>query len=73
MALWNQCSINFSHVSCGVLYLLTRIELGLDFTGGVVSEVQVDHRITSSELTPLLEAGLGQKSVLWPVKARGAG
>lgn len=29
---------------------------GLDFTGGVVTEVQLDRRITSSELQPLLNA-----------------
>ncbi|MCE2595769.1 protein translocase subunit SecF [Motilimonas sp. 1_MG-2023] len=34
---------------------------GLDFTGGVVSEIQVSQQITNSELSPLLEAGLGQK------------
>ncbi|WP_197715845.1 protein translocase subunit SecF [Vibrio aphrogenes] len=45
-----------------VFFIFSRgLNWGLDFTGGVVSEVQVDHRITSSELTPLLEAGLGQK------------
>lgn len=34
------------------------LNLGLDFTGGVVSEVQLDSRITSSEIEPLLKAGL---------------
>lgn len=34
---------------------------GLDFTGGVVSEVQLDPRITSSEIEPLLKAGLNQE------------
>ncbi|WP_434340819.1 protein translocase subunit SecF [Motilimonas cestriensis] len=34
---------------------------GLDFTGGVVSEIQVSQQITNSELSPLLEVGLGQK------------
>ncbi len=34
---------------------------GLDFTGGVVSEIQLSQPISSSEISPLLEAGLGQK------------
>ncbi|MCW8328530.1 protein translocase subunit SecF [Photobacterium sp. SDRW27] len=34
---------------------------GLDFTGGVVSEVQLDPKITSSEVEPLLNAGLHQE------------
>lgn len=34
---------------------------GLDFTGGVVSEIQLSQQISSSEMSPLLEAGLGQK------------
>ncbi|MGF1762777.1 protein translocase subunit SecF [Aliivibrio kagoshimensis] len=34
------------------------LNLGLDFTGGVVSEVQLDSRITSSEIEPLLKEGL---------------
>lgn len=33
---------------------------GLDFTGGVVTEVQLDSRITSSELQPLLNAAYQQ-------------
>ncbi|WP_064607683.1 protein translocase subunit SecF [Photobacterium sp. J15] len=33
---------------------------GLDFTGGVVSEIRLDSVITSSEITPLLDAGLHQ-------------
>ncbi len=34
---------------------------GLDFTGGVVTEVQLDRRITSSELQPLLNAAYQQE------------
>lgn len=34
---------------------------GLDFTGGVVTEVQLDKRITSSELQPLLNAAYQQE------------
>ncbi|NBI55363.1 protein translocase subunit SecF [Photobacterium alginatilyticum] len=34
---------------------------GLDFTGGVVSEIQLDPAITSSEIEPLLQAGLNQE------------
>lgn len=33
---------------------------GLDFTGGVVTEVQLDRKITSSELQPLLNAAYQQ-------------
>ena len=33
---------------------------GLDFTGGVVSEIQLNNQITSSEIEPLLTAGLKQ-------------
>ncbi|MGL4712044.1 MAG: protein translocase subunit SecF, partial [Shewanella sp.] len=33
---------------------------GLDFTGGVVTEVQLDRKITSSELQPLLNAAYKQ-------------
>ncbi|MGF1759226.1 protein translocase subunit SecF [Photobacterium sagamiensis] len=33
---------------------------GLDFTGGVVSEIQLNSNITSSEIEPLLKAGLKQ-------------
>jgi preprotein translocase subunit SecF len=29
---------------------------GLDFTGGIVSEIQIDNKITSSEIAPLLDA-----------------
>ncbi|ABN62729.1 protein translocase subunit SecF [Shewanella baltica] len=34
---------------------------GLDFTGGVVTEVQLDRKITSSELQPLLNAAYQQE------------
>ena len=34
---------------------------GLDFTGGVVTEVQLDKRITTSELQPLLNAAYQQE------------
>ena len=34
---------------------------GLDFTGGVVTEVQIDRKITSSELQPLLNAAYQQE------------
>lgn len=34
---------------------------GLDFTGGVVTEVQIDSKITSSELQPLLNAAYQQE------------
>ncbi|QYK10138.1 protein translocase subunit SecF [Shewanella mangrovisoli] len=34
---------------------------GLDFTGGVVTEVQLDRRITSSELQPLLNSAYQQE------------
>lgn len=34
---------------------------GLDFTGGVVTEVQLDRKITSSELQPLLNAAYHQE------------
>ncbi|MGR3970255.1 protein translocase subunit SecF [Shewanella sp. 1180_01] len=34
---------------------------GLDFTGGVVTEVQLDRKITSSELQPLLKAAYQQE------------
>lgn len=34
---------------------------GLDFTGGVVTEVQLDSRITTSELQPLLNAAYQQE------------
>lgn len=48
---------------CVALFFITTrgFNWGLDFTGGVVSEVQLNPHITSSELSPLLEAGLGQK------------
>ncbi|MDT3294371.1 protein translocase subunit SecF [Shewanella sp. SP2S2-6] len=34
---------------------------GLDFTGGVVTEIQLDRKITSSELQPLLNAAYQQE------------
>ncbi|MCU8021579.1 MULTISPECIES: protein translocase subunit SecF [unclassified Shewanella] len=34
---------------------------GLDFTGGVVTEVQIDRKITSSELQPLLNSAYQQE------------
>ena len=37
------------------------INWGLDFTGGVVTEVQLDKRITTSELQPLLNAAYQQE------------
>ncbi len=37
---------------------------GLDFTGGVVSEVQMNSQITSSEITPLMDAGFNQEVVV---------
>ncbi|HBV76781.1 MULTISPECIES: protein translocase subunit SecF [Vibrio] len=48
---------------CVALFFITTkgFNWGLDFTGGVVSEIQVSPKITSSELSPLLEGGLGQK------------
>lgn len=48
---------------CVALFFITTrgFNWGLDFTGGVVSEIQLNPHITSSELSPLLEAGLGQK------------
>ncbi|MGO2342599.1 MULTISPECIES: protein translocase subunit SecF [Vibrio] len=48
---------------CVALFFITTkgFNWGLDFTGGVVSEVQLNPHITSSELSPLLDAGLGQK------------
>lgn len=33
---------------------------GLDFTGGVISEVQLDPAITASEITPLLQSAMEQ-------------
>lgn len=33
---------------------------GLDFTGGIVSEVQIDSKITSREIAPLLDASFKQ-------------
>lgn len=33
---------------------------GLDFTGGVVTEIQLDHRITASEIQPLMTAAYQQ-------------
>lgn len=48
---------------CVALFFITTkgFNWGLDFTGGVVSEIQVNPKVTGSELSPLLEAGLGQK------------
>lgn len=44
-----------------VLLVATKgLNWGLDFTGGVVSEVQLSSKITSSEIEPLLKAGLNQ-------------
>ncbi|WP_299017999.1 protein translocase subunit SecF [uncultured Photobacterium sp.] len=44
-----------------ILMIATRgLNWGLDFTGGVVSEIRLDSAITSSELIPLLDAGLHQ-------------
>ncbi|MFB2669745.1 protein translocase subunit SecF [Shewanella xiamenensis] len=37
---------------------------GLDFTGGVVTEVQLDKRITTSELQPLLNAAYQQEVIV---------
>jgi preprotein translocase subunit SecF len=34
---------------------------GLDFTGGVVTEIQVDHHITASEIQPLMTAAYQQE------------
>ena len=36
---------------------------GLDFTGGVVSEIQMNSQITSSEIEPLMDAGFKQDVV----------
>ena len=48
---------------CVSLFFITTkgFNWGLDFTGGVVSEIQVNSKVTLSELNPLLEAGLGEK------------
>ncbi len=44
---------------------LKGLNWGLDFTGGVVSEVQLaDNKVTSSELRPLLDAGFNQDVVV---------
>ena len=37
---------------------------GLDFTGGVVSEIQMDSQITNSEIAPLMDAGFNQDVVV---------
>ncbi|WP_203219062.1 protein translocase subunit SecF [Vibrio sp. S17_S38] len=48
---------------CVSLFFITTkgFNWGLDFTGGVVSEIQVNSKVTLSELNPLLESGLGEK------------
>lgn len=48
---------------CVSLFFITTkgFNWGLDFTGGVVSEIQVNSKVTLSELNPLLEFGLGEK------------
>lgn len=48
---------------CVSLFFITTkgFNWGLDFTGGVVSEIQVNSKVTLSELNPLLEVGLGEK------------
>lgn len=45
---------------CVSLFFITTkgFNWGLDFTGGVVSEIQVNSKVTLSELNPLLEVGL---------------
>lgn len=44
-----------------IFMIATRgLNWGLDFTGGVVSEIQLDPQITSSEIEPLINAGLKQ-------------
>ncbi|MBD1568166.1 MULTISPECIES: protein translocase subunit SecF [Aliivibrio] len=50
---------------CLMIFALTMIATkglnwGLDFTGGIVSEVQMDSKITNSEIAPLLDAGFKQ-------------
>lgn len=54
-------AVSITLMLVSILLVATKgLNWGLDFTGGVVSEVQLSSKITSSEIEPLLKAGLHQ-------------
>ena len=64
----NTSKLRYVSSAMSVIFMLIAIAFisinglnwGLDFTGGVITEVQLDPSITMSEITPLLQAALNQ-------------
>ena len=64
----NSSKLRYISSAISVVFMLVSITFisvnglnwGLDFTGGVITEVQLDPVITASEITPLLQSALNQ-------------
>ncbi|CED61257.1 protein translocase subunit SecF [Moritella viscosa] len=64
----NSSKLRYISSAMSVIFMLIAIAFisinglnwGLDFTGGVITEVQLDPSITMSEISPLLQAALNQ-------------
>lgn len=64
----NSSKLRYISSAISVVFMLVSITFisvnglnwGLDFTGGVITEVQLDPVITASEITPLLQSALSQ-------------
>ncbi len=72
MALFQQRSVSVILMIVSISVIAVKgLNWGLDFTGGVVSEIRIDSSISAKSLQPVLQQAYGQEVSL--IAAGGAG